>query len=110
MRPVSTIDLILHIGAGPWSKDHFPDDPLVPGSVLLDEISNALRAADARLGALTNIVQARFMRPVVAPASLQVRAQHKADRVDFTAIDQATGTAAVRGSFCFAVAVDVEGV
>ena len=102
-----TIDLVLQVGAGAWSDDHFPDDPLVPGSVLLDEISTALRAADTRLGLLTSIVHARFMHPVVPPATLLIRARYNAGRVDFTAIDQASGATSVRGSFCFAVPTGV---
>ena len=102
MRPVPTIEIDLHIAAGPWADDHFPGDPIVPGAVLLDEISTRLRAADARFGMLTDITQARFLQPVRPPAVLRIQAQSAAGRVDFTAIDAATGAPAVRGSYRFA--------
>lgn len=110
VRPVTTIDVDLCIAAGPWLNDHFPGDPLVPGAVLLDEISAALRAAVPQFGMLTGIAQARFLQPVRPPAALRVQAQCTSGHADFTAIDLTTGVPAVRGSFRFAGTAAVNGV
>ena len=98
---MGSIEVEVRIGAGPWWQDHFPGDPLVPGAVLLDEVSEALRRVDGQLGALTGVPQARFLRPVRPPAVLRVQAQRSTGRVDFTVIDAATGAPALRGRFLF---------
>ena len=103
-----TVEVDLHIGAGPWLEDHFPGDALIPGAVLLDEISACLRAAVPEFGFLTRIPQARFLQPVRPPAVLRIRAQCTPGHAEFTAIDAATGAPAVRGTFRFAVSADVD--
>ena len=52
---MGSIEVEVRVGAGPWWQDHFPGDPLVPGAVLLDEVSEALRRVDGQLGALTGV-------------------------------------------------------
>lgn len=109
MHAVPTIEFELCIDAGPWAADHFPGNPIIPGAVLLDEISAAMRAACPQFGALTSIVQARFLQPVRPPARLQIQAQWTAPRVDFTVVDRATGEPAMRGRFRFAAPSQVGG-
>ena len=68
----------------PSLPGHFPDRPIVPGVLILDEVIGAL--AEWRTGDLvTNISNAKFLAPLEPDQSFSIRFhdQAEADSVDF---------------------------
>ncbi|MBR0657448.1 hotdog family protein [Plastoroseomonas arctica] len=64
----------------PALPGHFPANPLVPAVMLVDAASEAARAAFA-LGALTEILRAKFLAPVRPGETVQLSFAERAGRV-----------------------------
>lgn len=70
------------IGADhPCLAGHFPDAPLVPGVMLLEQVALALRACRGQR--LARVVDAKFMAPLLPGQAAQVWLTDAASRVRF---------------------------
>jgi 3-hydroxymyristoyl/3-hydroxydecanoyl-(acyl carrier protein) dehydratase len=59
----------------PCLAGHFPDRPVVPAVVLLDEVLAAVRQGLAGIGRLRAVSSAKFMRPVLPGQEVTVSLQ-----------------------------------
>ena len=56
----------------PCAEGHFPDNPIVPAAVLLDEILGAIEHAQGRAPQAWTVTGAKFLHPVRPGDILQV--------------------------------------
>lgn len=64
----------------PALAGHFPGNPIVPGVVLLDQVTGALQLHGLHA---TGIVEARFRQVLKAGEQAQLGMEHQADQVRF---------------------------
>ena len=62
----------------PASQGHFPDNPIIPGAVLLSETAQAITAGLDSAPALYQIRSAKFLHPVRPGDRVQIRYSHDA--------------------------------
>ena len=88
----------------PYFQGHFPDNPIMPGVLILESMaqatgmlayySNKARGKEESVYYLVGIDKARFKRPVVPGDQLRIQATLKKE---------------MRGIFCFSAKAQVEG-
>jgi 3-hydroxymyristoyl/3-hydroxydecanoyl-(acyl carrier protein) dehydratase len=61
-----------HVGH-PTAEGHFPGNPIIPGAVLLREVVAAIATATCRLARSSEVVSAKFHRPVRPGEAMEIR-------------------------------------
>ncbi len=85
-------------GDHPTQPGHFPDYPLIPGAVLLEEILSAIRQSEP-LSYPLEVIQVKFMQPVRPDHSVTIRWCAQAlDQFKFELYLHGTPTPAVAGT------------
>jgi 3-hydroxymyristoyl/3-hydroxydecanoyl-(acyl carrier protein) dehydratase len=74
----------------PCLPGHFPDNPIVPGTLILDRVITLLiqRHPETRV---SEIISAKFLRPLLPGQVFEVCAEEKSGQISFAClIDQST--------------------
>lgn len=88
MTPAGDIVETVRISSGhPALPGHFPDNPVVPGVVLLDRIAAAIERV--RSGRLARIASVKFLAPLRPDEDAELRVRCDGARVSFR-IDRGT--------------------
>ncbi len=76
----------------PSIEGHFPNNPIIPGVVILNSIIKAMENEFSIKQHQYNILNCKFVSPVVPPANMQIKFKRRQEnRIDFTAsIDELT--------------------
>ncbi len=70
----------------PCLPGHFPDQPIVPGVVVLDRILAAIEAQHGALGAL-RMPQVKFLQPLLPEQTARIELQRLSDASDTSMSD-----------------------
>ena len=63
----------------PGADGHFPDNPIVPAAVLLDEVLGTIERAGSRPPRAWTVTGAKFLHPVRPGEELQITFEARAD-------------------------------
>ena len=70
----------------PCLPGHFPDQPIVPGVVVLDRVLAAIEAQHGALGAL-RMPQVKFLQPLLPEQTARIELQRLSDASDTSMSD-----------------------